>query len=71
MVKHHGKKALNLDIPVDLYTMYAKLCVDLDITKTEGIIQYLRYLQAQYYKHRQVLNEDSRPDFKLDTGKPK
>lgn len=69
--KKLGKKAMNLDLPADLYDMYAKLCIDLGITKTEGIIKYMRYLQAQYYKHRQALDEDSKPDFRLDGGKPK
>jgi hypothetical protein len=64
-----GKKSLNLDVPADLHDMYSKLCIDLGITKTDGIVQYLRYLQKQHYKHRQVLNDTSPPDFKLDAGK--
>lgn len=66
-----GKKALNIDLPVDLYNMFAKLCIDLGITKTEGIVQYLRYLQAQQYKARKPLNEQSKQDFKLDSRKPR
>lgn len=66
MNKKAGKRALNMDIPADLFDMYAKLCIDEGITKTEGIVRYLRYLQKQYYKHRRVLDEDSKPDFKLD-----
>jgi len=70
MKRNTGKKALNLNVPADLYDMYAKLCIDLGISKTEGIIQYFRYLRAQYYKKRNALDEESESDFKLDAGKP-
>lgn len=70
MAKQLGKRALNLDIPIELYNMYAKLCIDLGITKTDGIIQYLQYLHAQYYKNRRALNEHSQSDFQLDDRKP-
>ncbi len=71
MAKIPGKRALNVDVPADLYNMFAKLCIDLEITKTEAITKYLKYLQKQYYKQRQVLDEDSKPDFKLDDRKSK
>lgn len=68
MEKRPGKHSLNIDIPVELYTMYAKLCVDLGITKTEGIVQYLKYLKAQGIRERRlrVLHGKSKGDFKLD-----
>lgn len=64
--KRLGKRSINLDVPADLYDMYAKLCIDLGITKTEGIVRYMRYLQKQHYKHRRVLDEESPQSFKLD-----
>ena len=67
-MKQLGKKTLNVDIPLDLFTMYSKLCVDLGITKTQGIIQYFRYLKKQYHHHRQVLNEKSKSEFRIDEG---
>jgi hypothetical protein len=65
-----GKKTLHVDIPVDLFNMYTKLCVDLEITKTEGLIRYFKYLQKQYYKRRRAINEKSEPDFKLHEREP-
>jgi len=69
--RKQGKKALNVMIPADLHDMYAKLCIDLGITKTEGIVEYFQYLKKTYYKHRQVLDEKSDADFKLDARKSK
>ena len=60
-----GKKTLNVDIPSDLFNMYSKLCIDLEITKTEGLIRYFKYLSKMYYKRRRAINEKSEPDFKL------
>jgi hypothetical protein len=71
MTKRTGKKSLSLDIPVDLFNMYAKLCIDLGITKTEGITQYFQYLQAIYHRQRDILNEKSDASFKLDARKSK
>lgn len=65
-MKNMGKKAFNIDLPVDLYNMFAKLCVDYGITKTEGIIRYLKFLQKQHHRERELLNERSRKPFKLD-----
>jgi hypothetical protein len=68
MTKKTGKKTLSVELPVDLYDMYAKLCIDLNLTKTEGIYRYLQYLQKKYYKHRQAINADSDDDFSLSNG---
>lgn len=69
MAKNLGKKSINMDIPADLYDMLRKLCVDTGLTATSIVVQYLEYLQKQHYKRRQVLNEHSESDFKLDEGK--
>lgn len=71
MPKIQGKRALSIDISASLYIMFSKLCVELEITKTEAITQYLRYLQKQDSRNRKILNEHSEPNFKLDARKPK
>lgn len=62
-----GKKVLNVHLPKELYEMYAKLCIDLGISKTDGIIQYMEYLNAQPWHKRKgtVLNEGKQSNFKL------
>lgn len=66
MTKKVGKRALYVDVPDELYIMFSKLCLEKGITRTEAIIQYLQYLKAKYYKHRELLHEHSRNDFELD-----
>lgn len=68
--KARYKKALNVDLPADLYDMYAKMCIDLNISKTEGIVQYFKYLQKQNYRQRRTLNETTESDFTLDDRDP-
>jgi hypothetical protein len=60
--KERGVKGLNLDLPSDLHDFYSKLCITLGITRTEGVIQYIRYLRAQQSHKRKGLNEDSNFD---------
>lgn len=61
------KKSLNLEIPVDLYNMFAKTCIDYGITKTEGIIRYFKYLQHQQRRKKEILDEGTATDtFTLD-----
>lgn len=57
--KNYPRKVVSLRIPVDLYDMLKKLAVDLGVTSTEVITQYLEYLQKTRYKHRVVLNENT------------
>jgi hypothetical protein len=66
--KEHGVKALNIDIPVGLFDMYAKLCIDYGISKKEGIVQYFRYLQRMQCQQRKLINEQTDKGFKLDRG---
>jgi hypothetical protein len=60
-----GKKTLYVDIPVGLYNIFAKACVDQGITKTEGVLQYFRWLQRQKADRRKLLHEESDTTFKL------
>lgn len=60
-----GKKVLYIDVPVGLYNVYAKCCVDQGITKTEGILQYFRWLQRQKADRRKILHEETDSTFKL------
>ena len=71
MVKNQGKRALCLDIPIELYNMFAKLCIELGISKTEGVTRYFQYLQKRHHMQRKALDEQSDSDFKLDERKPK
>ena len=66
MKKQHRTNALNIRIPAELYQMYAKLCIDHGITKTDGIVNYLKYLQGKHQKKRDLLDEETTDDFNLD-----
>lgn len=52
--KKKGKKVLNVHIPADLYDTYAKVCIDLGISKTEGIVQYFRFLKSHQAQRRRI-----------------
>lgn len=65
-----GVKALNIRIPAKLYDMYAKLCIDEGITKTEGIIRYFEYLAKMHNWNRRALNEQSKQNFSISDGEP-
>ena len=67
-MKEEGKKCLSVNIPEDLYYMFAKVCVNLHITKTEGITRYLRYLKRRIGKGKckKVSYEDIESQFNLD-----
>lgn len=69
--KHLGKRSITVDIPLGLFNMYAKLCVDAGISKTEGILRYLEYLASRQQRQRELVNELSNTTFVLDEGKPK
>lgn len=60
------QKVLNVHIPSDLYDMYAKTCIDLQISKTEGIVRYFQYLKKTHHKKRRALDENTDSDFTLD-----
>lgn len=66
-----GKLKLNMNIPAELHIMLRKLAIEKRLTATAIIVQYLQYLQAQHYKQRDALNENSPKTFKLDDGKPR
>ena len=57
--KEVQKKMVNMRLRADLYDMLKKLAIDLHITSTDVIVQYLEYLQKSRYKHRLVLNENT------------
>jgi hypothetical protein len=58
-------------VPLELYDMYAKLCITLGITKKEGIIQYLKFLKKQHHHRRKLLSDKSNPTtFELGTTDP-
>jgi hypothetical protein len=70
-IKYVGKRSITVDLPIQLFNMYAKLCVDLQISKTEGFIRYLKWVNMHKPPQRRLLNEHTESDFKLDEGEPK
>jgi hypothetical protein len=69
--KFLGKRSITVDVPIGLFNMYAKLCVDAGISKTEGFLRYLEYLASRHQRQRELVNELSNTTFILDEGKPK
>ncbi len=69
-MKEIGFKCLNLRIPIELHVMLKKLSADENITITEIMVQYLKYLKKQNNKQRESLNvKTAKLDtFKLDTS---
>lgn len=65
-MKSKGKRSLNLKFDVDLYDFFAKLCIDLGVTKTEAITQYFQYLKKLHNKKRRLLSENSEETFRVD-----
>jgi hypothetical protein len=63
-----GNKRVSLDVPEKLYALYCKLCLDLGITRTEGLIRYFKYLSTYHHKQRKALDEKSNTNFRLDEG---
>ena len=43
-------KRLNANIPTELFNMFAKKCIDENITMTEALIKYLQYLEKTKWK---------------------
>ena len=53
-----GKKSVNMEIDVDLVIMFKRMCLNADITVTEGFKNYLKYLQKQHCRKRKLLDEN-------------
>lgn len=64
------KKRLNLLLPASLLKTHAKLCIDLGITQTQGIIQYLACVQDQE-ESRNKTEKHVPICFNLGKSKPK
>lgn len=64
MGKYSKERNLGVRVPGELYAMLSRLCIDLELTKTDIIVKYLEYLQAQNFKERSILDADSEPLFK-------
>lgn len=61
-----GKKRITVDVPSELYDMFAKLCIDNSITKTEGLVRYLKFLKEKNYHCRNLVNENTNSNFDLN-----
>lgn len=62
------KKRLNLLLPVELLKTYAKLCIDLGITQTQGITQFLTCVQKNDEERKKA---SSHVDLHFKLGKQK
>ena len=51
------KKRLNLLLPKELLNIYAKLCIDLGISQTQGITQFLLCVK----RHNEECGENNSP----------
>lgn len=71
MKKSQGKKSIHVQVPVDLHDTLGRVSIDTGLSATAIITQYLQYLQAKHYKKREILNERSDTDFKLDATTPR
>ncbi len=57
-----GTKAINMRVDSDLHDTLMHLSIELNITATEIVSQYLKYLKKN---KRKLLNEHSKPEFTL------
>lgn len=68
-----GKKTLSVQIPADLYGVFAKLCLDHEISKTEGIVRYIKWLNLHHRNNRKLLDEKNKIEgqpFNMDEELP-
>lgn len=54
--KIKGKKTLSVEVPADLYAIFSKLCIDNEVTKTEAIIRYMKYLKKRIPQERRLID---------------
>ena len=59
MAKLRGNRSLTFEVPIDLWVMYDKFCIDNGITKTKCFIRYCEYLAAQQHRERIALHEQN------------
>lgn len=75
-IKAKGTKTLIVRVPAELHDMLRRLAVEMDVTITHLILQYLRYLRAKDHRERKKhtlsihnanITAGKKTDFKLDT----
>lgn len=66
MAKIVGKRTLSVQVPADLYVMFSKFCMDSEVSRTEAIVKYLKWIQKQPVAQRRLLNATSKADIGLD-----
>lgn len=59
--RQQPKKILSVYVPADLHDIYAIACAQAGITKSAGIVHYLRYLKAQHNRKEALLHGKSDP----------
>lgn len=64
-----ANKQLCVKIDPDLYNDFAKICIDLSVSKTEAIVKYMQYLRNTSKYNRRLLDVYSKKDtFKLEAN---
>jgi len=61
-----GDKVIHVRVKAALHKTLKRICVDMSMTQTEVISQYLHYLKRHKLQSKWVLNERSDPKFQLD-----
>lgn len=51
--------ALHVQVPIELYKMLGKLCIQKNTNRTEVVNKYLRWIQATDWRKRKILDETS------------
>lgn len=55
MTSKNGMRHLSIQVPPSLYKALSQICLELEITKTELITNYIRHLQTQNITERKQL----------------
>lgn len=64
----NNSKLVSFRVPLDLLDFFSKICREHQVTKTEAVLRYIEFLEAQHHnKKEKLLNAKSHPDtFSLD-----
>lgn len=67
-LEERGCSSVTFAVPIKLYKVFSKLCIDEGISRSEAFLRYLRYLSKEHSRKRTLLNEQSPTSFRLDSG---
>ncbi len=61
-----GKRALTVNLPINCYNFLRRVALDNDISVTEIILQYVKYLQKQKRHKKKIIRENSTIEYLID-----